>query len=790
MDQRSKNKVKLFRTLKVVFYALGLPLFAFAVVITAATEYVGEFAYNGSAATELFASMKVLFNGTALYGVWVAAGAWLLIAVIHIILTKTVKNRRARTLLVGIVTLVVMLAPVIVMDLVIPVKLDSIAAELPEGVTIASYQDEKGHFYTRTSASWTPSGKYESNNYYFVTGVESFLKTYNIGMYGGTKSGTANNTANAPVTFGELYDDASGKAPFAGAKFKDKYVKPDTTVTVGDETATVNTNGNGQLVVNDIVFENYVLGASNGMWYRKELGAEMKDGAYGYGSYNYNGRFSDGYVYGIDNALAILEDYYYSQKRMTEISNELTLASNASALPSNETIIAKATELREEYYTLKDSGATAYEQWVWGEQANIAGKYSLTQGELENVLDALGTALGENGLGPALKYLLGTVSSLLTDFNIQLSGVQLNQIENGLEVVIEGDKTTTPPEENIVITVTIAPWEDAETGRNSGGKDALNISLSGIAGGEYHLGLDSRLISGLSELLDSLVKGLVRVEATETTPAVYYKSVAEVVYDVLNGGGAGTIGTVGTIFGLVGGLISIVGDITDLITIETNEDGEVITSTEDMLYGLVGNLLEGLYWYSSPVIKPVYEFYEQAAEELATGTDETKALVKEYGKQLADYDRAVYEGGMHGYMIGSVIIPGASLIAGDTLGNGSYSATVPASYEEVILLKTELSYKRWLYPLLGVRECLVCFVPFVVLFILLSGVAAEKEMLYATEQETAKKSKKDKKKEEEAAKEEADIIASEAAEEQVTESTVPEEGAAPLAEENNDKEVL
>ena len=787
MDQRSKNKVKLFRTLKVVFYALGLPLFAFAVVITAATEYVGEFAYNGSAATELFASMKVLFNGTALYGVWVAAGAWLLIAVIHIILTKTVKNRRARTLLVGIVTLVVMLAPVIVMDLVIPVKLDSIAAELPEGVTIASYQDEKGHFYTRTSASWTPSGKYESNNYYFVTGVESFLKTYNIGMYGGTKSGTANNTVNAPVTFGELYDDAKGEAPFAGAKFKDKYVKPDTTVTVEDETATVTTNGNGQLVVNNIVFENYVLGASNGMWYRKELGAEMKDGAYGYGSYNYNGQFSDGYVYGIDVALEILEDYYYSQKRMTEISNELTLASNASALPSNETIIAKATELREEYYTLKDSGATAYEQWVWGEQANIAGKYSLTQGELENVLDALGTALGENGLGPALKYLLGTVSSLLTDFNIQLSGVQLNQIDNGLEVVIEGDQTTTPPEENIVITVTIAPWYIDEE-RNSDGKDALNISLSGIAGGEYHLGLDSRLISGLSELLDSLVANakILRNEATGAT----YTSVAEIVYDVLNGGGAGTIGTVGTIFGLVGGLISIVGDITDLITIETNEDGEVITSTEDMLYGLITNLLEGLYWYSSPVIKPVYEFYEQAAEELATGTDETKALVKEYGKQLADYDRAVYEGGMHGYMIGSVIIPGSSLIAGDTLGNGSYSATVPASYEEVILLKTELSYKRWLYPLLGVRECLVCFVPFVVLFILLSGVAAEKEMLYATEQETAKKSKKDKKKEEEAAKEEADIIASETAEEQVTESVAPEEGAAPLAEENNDKEVL
>lgn len=49
MDQCSKNKVKLFRTLKVVFYCLGLPLFLFAVIITAATEYVGEFAYVGMA---------------------------------------------------------------------------------------------------------------------------------------------------------------------------------------------------------------------------------------------------------------------------------------------------------------------------------------------------------------------------------------------------------------------------------------------------------------------------------------------------------------------------------------------------------------------------------------------------------------------------------------------------------------------------------------------------------------------------------------------------------------------
>ena len=509
----------------------GLPLFMFAVIITAATEYVGEFAYNGSAATELFASMKVMFNGTALYGVWIAAGVWLVIAILQIVMTKLVKNRRARTLLVGIVTLVVMLVPVVVMDLAIPVKLDAIASELPEGVTIASYQDEKGHFYTRTSASWTPSGKYESNNYYFVTGVENFLKTYNIGMYGGTKSGTANNTANTPVTFGRLFNDATGKAPFPfeeySEEFRNRLVKADTTVTVGTESATVSTNSSGQLVVNGVVYENYYLGASNGLWYRNEYAAEMKDGVYGYASYNHNGQLSDGYVYGLDNALEILEDYYYSQKRMTEISNTAALQRYSAHMPSDDQIIEKATELRAEYYS-ENGEATAYEKFVWNQKLDLSGldiqddDFSLSKGELQDVLDALGVALG-GALGPAVKKLFVGIPGLLKQFNIKLDGVQLNPIgDYGLEVVIEGDDATTT-DDDIFITVTVEEWYiDAE--RNSGGEDALNITLSGIANGEYHLGLDSRLISGLSELLDGLVANadpkLVRVEATKETPAV------------------------------------------------------------------------------------------------------------------------------------------------------------------------------------------------------------------------------------------------------------------------------
>ena len=773
MDQRSKNKVKLFRTLKVVFYCLGLPLFIFAVIITAATEYVGEFAYAGLADTELFASMKVLFNGTALYGVWVAAGVWLLIAIVHIILVKTVKNRRARTMLVGIVTLVAMLAPVVVMDLVLPVTLDKIAADAPEGVTIASYEDEKGHFYTRTSASWTADGKHESNNYYFITGVEDFLRTYNIGMGGGTKSGVANNTSNVPVRFGDLYIEGEG-APYADSAFAGKVVKSGTTVTVNGESATVS-DSTEQLIVDGTVFADYYYGTANGLWYRTSATAQMGDGVYGYASYNSNGMLSDGYVYGIDVALEILEDYYYSQKRMTELSNEATLG--GYTIPSDAEIKAAAAQAREKYYS-ENGAASGYEKWLWNKQTAISEDFSLTQAELETVLDALGGAIGD-ALGDELVVLLRSLGGLLSKINLG-EGVVIGQTDNGMVVNITSGETTTR------IAVEVA--ESA----SMGGERVLTIALSGTTFGDgvYELGLDSRLISGLSDLLDSLVANanIVRNETTKAT----YQTVAEIVYDVLNGGGTGTIGTVGTIFGIVGGLISIIGDITGLITIEADADGNVTTSTEDMLYGIITNLLQGLYWYSSSEIRPVYDFYVDGLASLGvnvTSDDAAAQAAAEYAEQLSLYDRAVYEGGMHGYMIGSVIIPGSSLIAGDTLGNGSYAAAVPASYEEVMQFKIELSYKKWLYPLLGVRECLVCFVPFVVLFILLSGMAAEKEMLYATGQESAKKTRKQKKQEKEAAA--AAVGAAGVAEDvQAAGNVPPEERTEPLVSENNDKEVL
>ena len=753
MDQSSKNKVKLFRTLKVVFYCLGLPLFALAVVLTAATEYVGEFAYAGMAETELFASMKVLFNGTALYGVWVAAGVWLIIAISHIIIAKTVKNRRARTFIVAAVTLVVMLVPVVVMDIAIPIRLDRIQADAPEGVTIASYEDEKGHFYTRTSASWTADGKYESNNYYFITAVEDFLKTHNIGMYGGTKSGTANNTSNTPVTYGRLYLDSEGIAPFESeTAIADKLVKIGTTITVGGQELAVTQNGDGLLQIGDMVFTEYYYGASNGLWYRTSATAQMGDGKYGYASYNSNGMLSDGYVYGLDSALEILEDYYYSQMMITELENAATMA--GTTLPTYAEIISGASAAREAYYTDPSSEASDYERWLWGKQTAISEDFSLTQGELATVLNALGGAIG-GALGETVETVLGILPGILGDMIVAN--------EDGSYTINITDTATGA----VTVSITIAVGDAFDNGTQ-----VLTVKLSGSTFGEeeFEIGLDSRLISGLADILDWAVTNL------------GYTSATELIRDILNGGSSNsTITTISTILNLVGGLIGL-DSILDLIPTDA-------ATTEDLVYGLIENLLSGLYWYSSSEIKPLYDFYVDGLGESAS--DEAK----EYAQYYADYDRAVYEGGMHGYMIGSVLVPGSSVIAGDTLGNGSYSATVPASYAEVMQLKTELTYKRWLYPLLGVRECLVCFMPFVVLFIILSGVAAEKEMLYATGQETAK-SKKNKKKEDE---EEAILFAEEsdkqtasetAAAEDVPVTPLPEEGTATLVADENDKEVL
>ncbi|UKI22050.1 MAG: hypothetical protein L6V83_03595 [Christensenella sp.] len=135
---------------------------------------------------------------------------------------------------------------------------------------------------------------------------------------------------------------------------------------------------------------------------------------------------------------------------------------------------------------------------------------------------------------------------------------------------------------------------------------------------------------------------------------------------------------------------------------------------------ILTNVLSSLYYYQSPVIKPVWEFY---------GWEEsTNAEYIAASAALKQYQRAEYEAVAYGGMIGSVLI-------GDNLGTGSYPSALGLSdLTSVRQLKADLSYKPEFYPIYSLRDMILFFTGIVVLFYALSFVAQEKEIEYATGQ--------------------------------------------------------
>lgn len=130
---------------------------------------------------------------------------------------------------------------------------------------------------------------------------------------------------------------------------------------------------------------------------------------------------------------------------------------------------------------------------------------------------------------------------------------------------------------------------------------------------------------------------------------------------------------------------------------------------------ILTGILEGMYFYQSAAIKPVWEFYTWVA------SDKEQSMALAYQK----YERANYEATLYGSMIGSTLI-------GDNLGAGTYPSSLGlANLTAVRQLKADLSYKPKFYPVYAVRDMLFFFCGFVVLFYFLSFVAQEKELEYA-----------------------------------------------------------
>lgn len=722
MERSSNGKIKLYRNLKVLFYCLGLPLFVLAVIFTATWLFVGEGPFMGSGGSTTVIWLQNQLAGSAMYGIWVALGVWLFVAIVHLIVRKTVKNRRARTMIVAIVALVAMLTPVVVMDIVMPIELEKLEESSPEGVTIASYKTELSELVRKTGG---PGGGVVQS---FLSQVNSVTSAYHIGYGDSSRTGFADNTSNDPVSYDELYNvDESGMVKNKLSEERILELKKQ----YGDGSGTdhefvrIPPNADGKLEIDGVVYENYtsatyslnVPAGPSGTettpvtqfrWFKTSRNSEYKEGIYGLARYNSNGMISQGYVFGIDSALELLRQYYYSQMKISELGGGDALYS---------AILAKAQELQEADYSVP--GTEKYEIWhnfvKVGEEGGQEADYSLTVGDLKQLLDSVGTHVGANpAIAGILNFLTGEPLNLKLSFEV-------------------GDGT---------LTITNVKASDITAGTYGDGvKEGLLIQYAPATGDPINVQLNGGLLDGLGKLLDVLLGGVVDTGGL---------SVGAWLYDLL-----GKDLFLGLNLNSILGLFGL--DLSSLFVGVTDKMG-----TGEVLQTIIMNLLGGLYWYSDPEILPVYDYYAEAAEALAKENPTAYAacaVTDDDGLNLGDYyamlDKAVYNGGIHGYMVGSVLIPGTSLIAGDNIGTGTPSSSGLGSYAAVVQLQADLAYKPVYYPLYSVRNLLLTFLPVVLFCLIASGIAAEKEWLLETGQDDvpAKKEKKGKKgkKEEEAA---------------------------------------
>ncbi len=462
-QDRQIKKVKLFRTLKVVFYCLGLPLFVLAVFMSS-VRFIGHdpFTGNSQLAQQLgfFKDINILFTSPALYGIWIAFGIWAIIAIVHIILAKTVKSRKVRTLAVTAFTLVIMMGGMFVMDAVLSAKIDDISKASPSTVTVADYKTQLSYY--RTVSSNRHSKNMTEN---LIEQVDLLKKVYNVEMEGIDKTGVSGSIGNKPVTYYNVISDDGVSGVDIGFTTDENGIArldvsgADNNISGGDGNITKDVEGkqvirlapnsNGALVINGKVYSHYfaqervsVGGQKLYTWYTKDMMStawvegdknsqikNMGDGHYGKALYSQNGLLSDGWIFSLDNVLEILEDYYEA-KEAIDNGDEQFYANAYSEM------YADAVQRRYNYYMglEPDIDGKMCDPWtmaLFQQEADIMiGRFSLTRGELDELLAKVGALLGRNSLfnyilNPDADELLGDLDGIVNGFIPSLIGGSL-----------------------------------------------------------------------------------------------------------------------------------------------------------------------------------------------------------------------------------------------------------------------------------------------------------------------------------------------------------------------------
>lgn len=541
----ANKKARNFRGLKIAFYLLGLPLFVASVII-ACIPFFNHDPFMANTTSGMFAKYVAVMFGSGMYGVWLAFAAWLIIALITIIVGNTMKSFRAKTVVVVACILIVMLGSVLVCDLMLDKGIKEVAANAPDGVVVNNYKNQLSFYRTVTSSRKTTTRTLTSYTDTLNEEVAAFLGTYNVFFYDYIFNEKATNAGNTPI-YTNYY------------KLKNPETDPDNIKLVVAEP-----NKAGHLVLNgedygeqfyymeytnttiedgkEVAHKDYVWFDSDyraaGTKYGKggPQPANMVDGVYGKSYYNTNGLLTDATVPGIQTSINILKSYYEASDYITKHYADIAAQFGYGVENDVDGLVTYATNSqgalnRVSYYTVEHADekvgkyGTMKDMYEW-EMAKAVG-FSITAEELDGVLHALGKGLGAG---------LGFIVDLLNDLPIDVLGM-LSDIIPGKNLELSFTSTTT--------SVTV------------------HVKITDIATSTVEVDDDYTI----DETLD-----------------------AATLEGVLSGFGIDAA----AVAGLVGNLLGV--------TIDTSN-----YPATGWLDDMVVDLIQTIYWYASPVLLPVFD---------------------------------------------------------------------------------------------------------------------------------------------------------------------------------------
>lgn len=755
------QKLTCAKVLKVIFYLLGFPLLMLFVAKDSMI-FFNEGAFSETAKNGITAALVL----------W--AGFTLLQIGLYLVLKK---QQAARTIILVILAVTLMLAPVAGLDARNEKELDKIRTEYSDkGVKVENYSLQK-QWFNAISANKRESGyAYKLNDR-----VDNVIRTYGLSEYYPKmyRERTQLNTAVAYYQVGGL----------DGEMIK----------VTGDNI--------------DGLFDSL-----------------QSQSPY---AYNPNGLLYDGYIFGVENALELLIKYNEYAKLTVYRPTKYTVADYAEAFSAGCYVIKDGA-----YVTMKAAGeafckqpgtiyyeqlaiadaykkmvseieesatnASAYESDAWynytnditeildtrtGEMTNYStlrieeDNYRLTDSRLNAVLGTLFEYLGMN---PAINKLLnglnldgiiGLVNALLKENSADLSSGDIGNVVSQLLYGYnngKGGETTglALPAQYLFGNLDFTSKEVYKsTGKNAFKVGALADEVVYVTtytdSGEVNDDGTPVLTAKITrEAFDNAtMKQLPKTSAEivpeqkYTTGDTYAKTKLEAAYtayktklesDNKNPNTAALVDIIKSLqpaLGLVGGLLNlndIIGGLVpgldvagilkaiapdlDLNAILTQILSKIDLTgvTVEGVQKLLDTVLGELSFYSHPLLKKCWQ------SDFVSDTDKALATTAGTTVDMSDYAWVKYTCEDFGITSGCALAAKGGLLTGKTIGNGT-SADAAISLADCYQLQADIAYQPDMYPLLAARRYFSIWAGILAMSIFLSTYFHNKEKLYAYE---------------------------------------------------------